>query len=231
LLNSHCNQLLFAQKHEPVSVKAGSSLKDYFSFTERYLYPEFTQGKGFFKNGRVVPLMLNYNLLSDEIEFIQSKDTLIIAKKEQINSLVVAQDTFYYHGAYLQKIRSGALSVYVKRRLEIKDIRKQGGMGQENRSSSIDSYTFLLYDNGKLSVDLKIANDLILQKTEAYFYSTSGDGFIPFNKKNISKIMQGKEDRIKNYIKTNKIDFELREDLLKLADFVSDLLFKNPGKP
>jgi len=224
------SSFLFAQKHEPVTVKAGSSLKDYFSFTERYLYPEFTQGQGFFKNDRVISLKFNYNLLSDEIEFIQSKDTLIIAKKEQINSIVIAQDTFYYHDAYLQKILSGPLSVYVKRRLEIKDIRKQGGMGQENRSSSIDSYTSLLYDNGKLSVDLKIANDLILQKTETYFYSISGYDFIPFTKKNITKIMQGKEDRIKDYIKTNRIDFDSREELLYLAGFVSDLIFKSPAK-
>jgi hypothetical protein len=221
---------LFAQKHEPVTVKAGSSLKEYFTIAERYLYPEFTQGKGFFKNGRVIPLIFNYNLLSNEIEFIQSKDTLIIAKKDQINSIVVAQDTFYYHDAYLQKIRSGPLSVYVKRKLEIKDIRKQGGMGQVNRSSSVDSYNSLLYNNGKLSVDLKIANDLIFQKTEEYFYSISGDDFITFNKKNICKIMQGKEDQIKDYIKTKKVDFESREDLLRLAGFVSSLIFKNPGK-
>jgi len=158
------------------------------------------------------------------MEFIQSKDTLMIAKKEQINSIVVAQDTFYYHDAYLQKIRSGPLSVFIKRKIVIKDIRKEGGMGTENRSSSIDSYNFLLYNHGKLSVDLKIANDIILQKTVAYFYSTSGNDVIPFTRKNIIRILQGKEDEIKNYIKANNIDFESREDLLKLAGYVSDLI-------
>ena len=77
---------------------------------------------------------------------------------------------------------------------------------------------------------MKPAEDIVIQKTASYFYSTTGDDFIPFNKKNISKIMQGKEDRIKNYIKANKIDFESRDDLLKLAGYVSDLIFKNPGK-
>ena len=218
------NCCLLAQKYEPVTVKAGSDLKDYFSFTERYLYPNFMQGKGLFKNDRVISLMFNYNLLSDEMEFIQSKDTLMIAKKEQINSIVVAQDTFYYHDAYLQKIRSGPLSVFIKRKIVIKDIRKEGGMGTENRSSSIDSYNFLLYNHGKLSVDLKIANDIILQKTVAYFYSTSGNDVIPFTRKNIIRVLPGKEDEIKNYLKANKIDFESRADLLKLAGYVSDLI-------
>jgi len=221
---------LFAQKYEPVTVKAGTSVNDYFPLAERYLYPGFTEGKGIFNNGRIIPLMLNFNLLTCEMEFIQAKDTLFIAKKDELNSVVVAKDTFYYHDAYLQKIRSGPLSVYLKRKLEITDIRKQGGVGLENRSSSVDSYDMLLYNNGKLSVDLKIANDIVFQKSVTYFYSTSGNDFIQFTRKNIIRAVPGREDEIKNYIKTNQIDFESRKDLLYLADFVSKLLSGNHGK-
>jgi len=162
------------------------------------------------------------------MEFIQLKDTLIIAKKEEINSIVVATDTFYYHDAYLQMIRSGRLSVYVKRGIEIKNILKQGAMGTINRSAASDSYSFVLL--GPRSFDMKLADDVVIQQTVGYFYSTSINDFIPFTRKNIIRIMQGNEDEIKNYIKANKIDFESREDLLKLAGFVSDLIFKNPGK-
>lgn len=90
---------LFAQKYEPVTVKAGTSVKDYFPVAERYLYPNFTEGKGFFKSRGSIPCLFNFNVLSGEMEFIQSKDTLVIAKKEEINSIVVATDTFYYHNA------------------------------------------------------------------------------------------------------------------------------------
>ncbi|HEY5592921.1 MAG TPA: hypothetical protein VIK55_18125 [Paludibacter sp.] len=220
---------LFAQKYEPVTIKAGTSIKDYFPVAERYLYPNFTAGKGYFKKGIVIPCLFNFNVLSGEMEFIQSKDTLIIAKKEEINSIVVATDTFYYHDAYLQMIRSGRLSVYVKRGIEIKNILKQGAMGTINRSAASDSYSFVLI--GQRSFDMKLAEDVVIQQKVGYFYSTSGNDFIPFTRKNIIRIMQGKEGEIKNYIKSNKIDFESREDLLKLAGFVSDLIFKNPGKP
>ena len=222
------NSCLFAQKYEPVTIKAGTSVKDYFPVAERYLYPNFTAGKGYFKNGIVIPCLFNFNVLSGEMEFIQSKDTLVIAKKEEINSIIVATDTFYYHDAYLQMIRSGRLSVYVKRGIEIKNILKQGAMGTINRSAASDSYGFVLL--GPRSFDMKLAEDVVIQQTVGYFYSTSGNDFIPFTRKNIIRIMQGKEDEIKNYIKANKIDFDSREDLLKLAGFVSDLIFKNSGK-
>lgn len=223
------NSCLLAQKHEPVTVKSGTKVKDYFPISERYLYPEFTKGTGNFKNGGVIPLMLNFNLLTCEMEFIHSKDTLYIAKKEEINYIVVAKDTFYYQGAYLQKIRGGTPSVFLKRRFIIKDIRKRGGMGQENRSSSIDSYNFMTYNQGKLSVDLEIASDILFQKTEEYFFSMAGSNFVKFSKKNILWILPGKEAEIKNYFKTNYIDFESKEDVLNLAGFVSNLLGKNPN--
>lgn len=222
------NNYLSAQKYESVTVKAGKSIKDYFTPAERYLYPNFTEGKGYFKNGRVIPCRFNFNLLTDEIEFIQSNDTLLISKKEEINAIVVAQDTFYYHDAYLQMIRSGLLSVYIKRSIVIQNVLKQGAMGTINRSSASDSYNFVI--TGQRSVDLKQTEDLVLQRKDEYYYSTSGSDFFLFNKKNIIKIMQGREERIKNYLKSNKVDFEAREDILRLADFVSNLLSENYKK-
>lgn len=222
------NNYLIAQKYESVTVKAGKSIKDYFTPAERYLYPNFTEGKGYFKNGRVIPCRFNFNLLTGEIEFIQTNDTLLISKKEEINSIVVAQDTFYYHDAYLQMIRSGLLSVYIKRSIVIQNVLKQGAMGTINRSAASDSYNFVI--TGQRSVDLKQTEDLVLQRKDEYYYSTSGSDFFLFNKKNIIKIMQGREERIKNYLKSNKVDFEAKEDILRLADFVSNLLSENYKK-
>ena len=76
---------------------------------------------------------------------------------------------------------------------------------------------------GGNSVDLILRQDMVLQKTTDYFYSTQGNEFIRFSKKNVVNILPGKEDVIKNYLKSNKIDFDSREDLLKVADFVSKL--------
>ena len=213
---------LLAQKPEPVIVKAGTNLNDYFPMKERYLYPEFTQGKGFFQNNRIVPCLFNFNLLSGEIEFISSKDTLLIAKKQEIVSIVVARDTFYYHDTYLQLIQGGSIKVYLRRGLKIQDIRKEGAMGSVNRSAASDSYSFLIL--GKRTLDLKPTEDILLQKTEEYLFSLRGGDYIPFTKKNILRVIQGKDEVIKDFIKSNKIDFESREGILRMTDFVNILL-------
>ena len=223
------NSWLLAQKQKPVVVKAGTSLNEYFPMSERYLYPEFTQGKGFFQNNRIVPCLFNLNLLSGEMEFISSKDTLLIAKKTEIISIVVAKDTFYYHDAYLQLIQSGPLKLFLKRGLKIQDIRKEGAMGTINRTAASDSYSFIVL--GKRSFDLKPTEDVVLQKTQEYFYSLWGGDFIPYTRKNIQKVLQGRENVIKDFIKSNSTDFDSREDIIRLTDYVNMLLSKNSGKP
>ena len=223
------NTWVQAQKLEPVIVKAGTNLNDYFPMSQRYLYPEFTLGKGFFQNNRIVPCLFNFNLLSGEIEFISSKDTLLIAKKQEIVSIVIAKDTFYYHEAYLQLIQGGKIKLFLKRGLKIQDIRKEGAMGSVNRSAASDSYSFLIL--GKRTLDLKPTEDILLQKTEEYFFSFDGVDYFPFTRKNILRVRQVKEELVKDFIKSNKIDFESREDIIRLTDYMNMLLSGNAGKP
>ena len=107
------NACLLAQKQESVTVKAGTRVIDYFPIAERYLYPNFTKGIITLKNGRSNTCQFNLNFLSGEMEFIQSKDTLIIADKKDLYSIVIAKDTFYFHNVYLQMIRGGNLKVFM----------------------------------------------------------------------------------------------------------------------
>ena len=102
-------------------------------------------------------------------------------------------------------------------------------MGSVNRSAASDSYSFLIL--GKRSLDLKPTEDILLQKTEEYFYSLWEGDYIPFTRKNIQRVLQGREDVIKNFIKANKTDFDTREDIIRLTDYVNMLLSKKSGKP
>lgn len=218
------NCFLSAQKSEPVTVKAGDRVIDYFPFTERYLYPRFTEGKVIFDNGKAIPNLLNYNVLYGEMEFIQLADTLYISDKKNINSIVIAQDTFYYYNGYMQVVRNGSFKVYLKQLVEIKDIIKKGAFGTANRAAASDSYSYLL--TGPRSFNLTLDEDMVLQKTAEFFFSISGYDFIPLNKKNIIKSLPGKENVINDYLKSNKIHFDSTSDILKLSGFLNNLLSK-----
>jgi len=213
---------LTAQNSEPVLVKAGTRVTDYFPFNIRYRYQDFADGKAVSKNGTTNSARFNYNFLSGEMEFIRSADTLIIANKKDIKYITVAQDTFYYRNGYLEIIRSGSFRVFLNQNIVIKDIRKEGAFGTINRTAASESYSFLITKG--FTNDLVPDEDWLLQNTPGYYFSTPAHDYLQFTRKNILLMLPAKKDLINKYLKANKVDFKSRDDLLKLADFLDNLM-------
>jgi hypothetical protein len=179
-----------------------------------------------FNNGNVNSGRFNYNILLGEMEFIQLRDTLSINNKKDISLIAVALDTFFYDNGYIEMILGGPVKVGYMQNFKLKEIQKKGAMGTINRSSSIDTYNSMSLTGNFYQL---IPNeDWVFQKKEQYYFSTSARGFIQFNKKNVIKAFQQKEDAVKDYLKSNKIDFDSRKDLLKLADYLSGILSVSP---
>ena len=211
---------LSAQEYKTVRIKAGTKVQEYFPVSERYLYPAFVPGQVVFKNGKYNNLILNYNILFGEIEFIQAADTLFISKKKDIR-FVVAQDTFFYDMGYIEVISGGSIRVGLKQYVKIKEILKEGAFGTTNRFSSVDTYNSMA-SNG-ISYDLIPREDIEVQRTLEYYLSGLSGDFLPFTRKNVIQLFPQNEDKIKAYIKSNKIDLDTRDDLLKFADYLRSL--------
>jgi hypothetical protein len=211
---------LSAQENKTIIVKAGTKLIDYFPLKERYRYKEFIPGQVVFKNGKTNNLKLNLNILFGEIEFIQDADTLYIAKKKEIR-FVIAQDTFFYDNGYIEIISGGQMKVGLKQYIKLKDVLKKGAYGTTSRSTAIGTYNSMAA--GGMSYDLVPNEDLELQKTLEYYLSDISGVFILFTRKNVIKLFPEKSDNIKAYIKSEKVDFDSRDDLLRFADYLRSL--------
>jgi hypothetical protein len=215
------NISLSAQKNELVTVRAGTRVIDYFPLKERYRYPEFTNGQVLFKNGASSTNKLNYNLLMGEMEFLQARDTLSIIKKKDIGLIVVAQDTFYYDNGYLEQIAGGKFKVVLKEYIKLKEVLSKDSYGTSSSGSASNTFGTLPAEGNfyKLTAN----KDMVFQKTFEYYFATPSSGFIQFSKKNVIRLFPQKEDAIKAYLKSNKVDFNSRDDLLRLADFLHGL--------
>jgi hypothetical protein len=214
------NISLPAQNGKTVIVKAGTKVQDYFSFQERYRYPDFVPGVVMFKNGKSSIINLNYNILYGEIEFVQAADTMAITKKKDIR-YIAAQDTFFYDNGYIELLSEGRLRVGLEQYIKIKDVLKTGAFGTTARSVSVDSYSSVS-TNG-ITYNLVPNEDIELEKMMEYYLMPSSGGFIPFTKKNVMQLFPQDEDNIKAYIKTNKVNFDSRDSLLKFADYLNSL--------
>jgi hypothetical protein len=209
------------QKNDLIIVKAGTKVLDYFPIKERYRYQQFTPGQVVFTNGIVNSAQLNYNFLLGEIEFIQSPDTLSITRKKDIRFIVVARDTFFYDNGYIELISGGNVRVGLKQYIKLKEVLKKGAYGVPARNVSIDSYNSIAA--GGNFYELIPDEDILLQKTNGYYLSTASGGFVLFNRKNVLELFPQKVDIIKGYLKSDKVNFESRDDLLRLAAFLRGL--------
>ena len=216
------NISLFSQKYEPVTVKAGMKVVDCFPFNERYRYMKFLSGRIQLINGVSADKMLNYDFLTGEIEFLKGKDTLAITNGKDIRHLVIEADTFYfYRGMYLELIEGGALKIALRQYIKLKETQKKDSYGTASSGSATTSY-------GSLPVGgdfhMLVANeDMVFQRTLEYYISDPDGGFDLYNKKNVLHLYPQHEKAIKDFLKSNKIDFDKRDDLIRLADYLSAL--------
>lgn len=215
------NITLSAQKKELITVKAGHKILDYFPVSTRYMYSEFTTGRVVLKSGKYSESKFNYNFLLGEIEYIQARDTLTIINKKDLKYIVVTQDTFFYDNGYIEQLRDGSVRVGMKQFIELKEVQNLDTYGVASSGSATNSYGSLPVDGNfyKLSAN----KDMIFQKTIRYYIATPESGFVIFNKKNMMQLYPQDEDKIKSYLKTNKVNFESLEDLLRLADYIKSL--------
>lgn len=215
------NICLFCQDNELIKVKAGKRVADYFPVSVRYRYPDFKDGRIILKNGNFSSARLNYNLLLGEMEYIQSRDTLFINNTKNINSVVIAADTFFYDNGYIELISSGPFRVGLIQIIKLRDIERKGAMGATNRNSTIDAYNSVPLDGNIYGI---VPNeDWVFQKKEEYFLSDPSGVFVQFSKRNVMQIFPQKKDAVEEYLKSNKIKFNSRDDLLKLAEFLGGI--------
>jgi hypothetical protein len=218
-----CYTELFAQKSKIVTVRAGTNIMDVLSPADVFYYPHFTSGKVFFRDGTVTASKLNYNLLVDEMHFInENGETLALANENNVKYIVINNDSFYYNHGYLRLLASGAVSkLVVKQIWIISDARPVGAYNTTNNSVSITSYA-TMNEHGRL-YDLAIDEDLVLKKVEQFYFGDNYNHFVLADKKNLLTLFPKEQERLEMYLKENRINFTKKDDLEKIVQFLEHL--------
>jgi hypothetical protein len=213
-----CSLGLAAQ--EIVTVKAGTKIIQAFPKSDRYLYPEFSDGVVMFKDSTFTAARMNYDILYGEIEFISKKDTLQIMGKKDIRYVSVNSDTFYYDKGYLRQLAGNANFMLAEHRfVKIVDNQKQGAYGTTSSTSAVSSYNSLPSSGGYYN--LVVNEDLLLKKVvDLYLYTPAG-GFDLFRRKNFFSAFPEKEEELKKYLKEQPVDFNKRDDLIRLTRYAT----------
>lgn len=212
---------LSAQEDKLITVKAGHKILDYFPDEIRYFYPEFRTGRVVFRNVIYSERLLNYNFLSGEMEFLQSRDTLAIINKKDIRYVGIDRDTFYYDKGYIKQWARGEKVIGMKERFELKEIQSRDSYGTSSAGASTNTYGSMPADGNfyKLSAN----KDMVFQRTRQFYIADPDGPFVILNRKSLLAAYHGREDKIKQFLKTSRIKFNSPPDISKLVDFLNKL--------
>ena len=214
---------LSAQDSTLVTIKAGNRIKDVLAPTDVFYYPQFTSGKVYLRDGRKAATKMNYSRLVDQMLFINPKgDTLALADEKNIKFIIVDQDTFYYDEGYIRIIADyDDVKLAEKQIWVVADTRK---IGSHDRPTSTVAITSLSsYADGTArakSYDFLINEDIVIRKETQYYFGDKHNHFVRAGKKKLLLLFPKEELSIENYLKENKVNFDKKDDLEKLVQFL-----------
>jgi len=214
---------LLAQDSTFVTIKTGQSVKDVLTTADIYHYPQFTNGKVFLRDGTKAAGKMNYNRLYGQMLFINPiGDTLALADEKNVKFIVIDRDTFYYDGGYLRLMaNSGVVKLTEKQIWVLADIRKIGTHNTPTTTVAVTSFSS--YTDGRdaaKSKDLIMNEDVVLRKETQYYFGDKFNLFVPASKKGLLQLFPKEQQEIENYLKGNKVNFNKKDDVEKLYQFL-----------
>ena len=216
---------LWAQDSTYITIKSGDIVQEGLSTAEMYYYPQFTKGVVFFKSGTKATAKINYTRLFDQILFIDGKgDTLALAEEQTIKFIAVDKDTFYYDEGYVRIIADNDFVKLAEKQIwVVADIRKPGPHNTSTSTIGVTSVRTFRQGDDAVRNPLTLDEDIVLRKETHYYFGDEYNHFARAGKKGLFELFNKKQRSIENYLKENKVDFNKKDDIEKLYQFVSKL--------
>ena len=215
-----------AQQVKNFTVSAGQSFVDVLSHDELFRYPKFIKGITVYKDGTTTSEKMNYNFVQGEMIFLNSRnDTLVITKKDAISQIILAEDTFYVSNGYYEQIAGNkTVMLLVHKYIKLVNVKKEGAYGTSNSTGSVDSYSSLSANNNSATLKLKVSEDMDFAIMTDFYFSKNSSEFVLARKNSILKLFPEKDEMIKEFIKSQSIRFNEKDDIIKLTEFLKNTL-------
>jgi hypothetical protein len=192
------------------------------SRNKTFLYKDFKDGYVLMKSGVVEEAPLNYNSEDQSIYFIKDGKKMLLTGLEEI-------DTIYLHNKKFVPVKSNVFEVitdstgtfvFISYSNKIKPLvatADQGGSAKKS-SNQVSNTVTSVYVNGVKQ------NYVAVEIGKHYWIIRKKKMYKADNITQVKKILPERSKEIEKFITDNAISFVSDADLLKLADFINNLM-------
>ncbi len=225
-----------AQNQQRAHVSFGDTLNKVLSMGFQYLYPEFLPGTVHFTDNEKTSALLNYNVLSNDIHFIDRADLRrgVVVTEEymmQVAQSLVLTDVDYVTIGGNNFINTKRGVMYLVANEEVNLLRKDlvkvssqsnvGAYGMQSQTASIEARAKLSAPETSASEGYEPQIATEYKRTTA-FYLYDDKKLVTANFRGFKKVFRDIRAELEGFVNENEIDFEAEQDLVKLLNFCLD---------
>ena len=193
------------------------------------IFPQFEKGTVSFKNGTISTAMLNYDMIMQEMLFIDA-DINVMAISEPSEVLVVIINGRRFLPAsksgFYEEIQAGTGHFFIQRKAYLLSEGKRSGYGGYSQTSSINTIDVLQNTGSGRTIRLNLDEKFKL-KTEYFYYLQSGKNYKVFSSaKSLGKLFKGQGSKIEAFAKEQSINFSNIDDISRIVEYGYSLMSK-----
>lgn len=209
-----------------IAARAATGLERMGSPETTYVFPAFTKGTVYFRNGTHREALLNYHRRDGQLRFMNARaDTLTFTGKYLIGHVEIAGRTFLLSETHADmEVISTAGKVMLAERVRSAMVGTAlSHSGQQFSASAGQEASGLMVSNRE--GDFQWQNNASLQRwrlRSAYFLRDSNGIIYRASRRAFLKVFARQKQRVARYIRTHRPDFNRSSDLHQLFAYCTD---------
>jgi len=194
-----------------------------------FLQEDFEDARIIFADGKVNEEKLRYHILLDEMQFLSRRGQVQnLSKRPAFERIEIGDKEFVYdpEASYLQVLREGEVSLFLKRetRIDAQPIQR-GAYGGVDRTSSIDVMDSFTTETREVRFNNPGGQELEinLRYVETFLFEKNGERAEIGSRRQFLRAYREHRSELRSFIRSNDIDFDNPDDLVRLAEFLENL--------
>jgi hypothetical protein len=189
----------------------------------QFLYSDFNPGRIKMKAGKDLNLLLNYNMITEKMIFLQKEQVFDMLNQGTVDTIYMDGSKFIPYGkVFYEVFPMTRISFFIQHKGRILSPPKPAAYGG---TSEVSSSTYITrIDLGAGIYNMKLEGDLRVKYDPMYWIRINENISSFVGEKQFLKIFPGKENDLKAFIKKNRLKFDRKEDLVKLCQYANGLV-------
>jgi hypothetical protein len=189
----------------------------------QFLFPSFTKGIVKMKDKREMTAILDYNTVDEEMIFNQQGVYMKLDNPQEIDTVYLQNRKFIpFDDAFYEVVANGPCPFYIQHKSRYTPVGTTTAYGIKSQTLGTTSVRTMQSGNQVRQID--VPEDVTVTPANVFWIKIN-DEMNKFNsEKQLLKLFPENEQKIKEFVKNNKINVKSEENLKVLGNFCNSLL-------